>query len=150
MGGPSKPGSPLVQDVTATPSADSGEPASPPVQRPLRYGVIIDSESLEAWQMDVLENLVASGNAKLVALILPERKKEPGRFSFSRPGEFVRCPWHGWEYDLKTGQSWCDPDDIKVKTYAARIEPGEELVKGPYVVDTFPVTVEEDYVVVEV
>lgn len=75
---------------------------------------------------------------------------EPGRFSFSRPGEFVRCPWHGWEYDLKTGQSWCDPDDIKVKTYAARIEPGEELVKGPYVVDTFPVTVEEDYVVVEV
>lgn len=75
---------------------------------------------------------------------------EPGRFSFSRPGEFVRCPWHGWEYDLKTGQSWCDPDDIKVKTYATRIEPGEELVKGPYVVDTFPVTVEEDYVVVEV
>ena len=29
---------------------------------------------------------------------------EPGRFSFSRPGEFVRCPWHGWEYDLESGE----------------------------------------------
>src|SRR3546814_4994960 len=28
---------------------------------------------------------------------------EPGTFSFSRAGEFVRCPWHGWEYDIRTG-----------------------------------------------
>ena len=75
---------------------------------------------------------------------------EPGRFSYSRAGEFVRCPWHGWEYDLRTGQSWCDPGDIKVKTYVTSVEPGENLVKGPYVVDTFPVSIEEDYVVVDV
>lgn len=75
---------------------------------------------------------------------------EPGRFSYSRAGEFIRCPWHGWEYDLRTGQSWCDPKDTKVKTYATKVEPGEKIVKGPYVADTFPVTVEDDYIVVEV
>jgi hypothetical protein len=30
------------------------------------------------------------------------------------------------------------------------VEPGENLVKGPYVAETFPVSVEEEYVVVEV
>jgi 3-phenylpropionate/trans-cinnamate dioxygenase ferredoxin subunit len=74
---------------------------------------------------------------------------EPGQFSFTRKGEFVRCPWHGWEYDIKTGQSWCDPKDTKVKRYVTSVEPGETLVKGPYVAESFPVSVEEDYIVVE-
>ena len=30
----------------------------------------------------------------------------PGEFSYSRKGEILRCPWHGWEFDVKTGQSW--------------------------------------------
>ena len=27
----------------------------------------------------------------------------------------VRCPWHGWEYDLRTGQSWFDPGHVLVR-----------------------------------
>ena len=26
-----------------------------------------------------------------------------------RQGEFLRCPWHGWEFEIATGQSYCDP-----------------------------------------
>jgi 3-phenylpropionate/trans-cinnamate dioxygenase ferredoxin subunit len=74
---------------------------------------------------------------------------EPGRFDYSRPGELLKCPWHGWEYDIRTGQSWCDPEDTKVRTYEVKVEPGEALAKGPFVAETFPVSVEEDYVVVE-
>ena len=33
----------------------------------------------------------------------------PGNYRYSRPGEIIRCPWHGWEFDVRTGQSWCDP-----------------------------------------
>jgi hypothetical protein len=29
------------------------------------------------------------------------------------------------------------------------VEPGEQLVKGPYVAETFPITVDEEYLVVE-
>ena len=27
----------------------------------------------------------------------------------SDPGEIIRCPWHGREFDIRTGQSCCDP-----------------------------------------
>ena len=74
---------------------------------------------------------------------------EPGHFDYSRPGELLKCPWHNWEYDIRTGQSWCDPGHSWVKTYNVAVEKGASLVQGPYVAETFPVQVEQDYVVVE-
>jgi len=74
----------------------------------------------------------------------------PGEYRFSRAGEMVKCPWHGWEFDIRTGQSWSDPRRTFVKKYPVSVEPGTELVKGPYVAESFPVTVEDDYVILEV
>ena len=74
---------------------------------------------------------------------------EPGHYRVARRGELLRCPWHGWEFDLCTGQSWCDPATMQVKSYPVSVEPGARLAKGPYVAETFPVSVEHDYVVVE-
>ena len=83
----------------------------------------------------------------------------PGEYSYTRPGEIIRCPWHGWEYDLKTGQSWFDPRSVRVRAYEVTVAPGQELVsepgmegfaKGPYVAETYPVSVEKTYLVVEV
>jgi nitrite reductase/ring-hydroxylating ferredoxin subunit len=85
--------------------------------------------------------------AACVALL---QSDEPGQYRRSRVGELLRCPWHGWEYDMRTGQSYCDPKHTRVRSYPIRIEPGEALAKGPYVAETFPVTVEESYVLVEV
>ena len=62
----------------------------------------------------------------------------------------LRCPWHGWEFDVRTGQSWCEPSRIRVKRYPAEVADGEAVVRGPYVADTFPVTVQDQYVVVEI
>ena len=76
--------------------------------------------------------------------------KQPGRFDYSRPGEMLKCPWHNWEFDIRTGQSWCDPNDVRVRLYAVHVEPGEALAKGPFVAETFAVSVEQDYVVVDV
>jgi nitrite reductase/ring-hydroxylating ferredoxin subunit len=74
---------------------------------------------------------------------------EPGTYDYSRPGEILRCPWHGWEFDVRTGQSWCDPQRMRLVNYAVSVEPGAKLVEGPYVAETFAVSVEDDYVVVE-
>lgn len=73
----------------------------------------------------------------------------PGKYRIARHGEFVRCPWHGWEYEISTGQSWCDPKSTVARQFKIAVESGEELVKGPYVAESFPVTVEQQYVVVE-
>jgi 3-phenylpropionate/trans-cinnamate dioxygenase ferredoxin subunit len=86
-------------------------------------------------------------HGKLTGLVLSD---EPGEYTYSRPGEIIRCPWHGWEFDIRTGKSWCDPRRIRVKNYPVSVEPGARLVEGPYVAETFRVSVEADYVVVDV
>jgi 3-phenylpropionate/trans-cinnamate dioxygenase ferredoxin subunit len=73
----------------------------------------------------------------------------PGTYQYTRPGEIVRCPWHGWEFDVRTGRSWCDPKRVRLLNYAVTVEPGAKLVEGPYVAETFQVSVEDEYVVVE-
>ncbi|HYZ34568.1 MAG TPA: Rieske (2Fe-2S) protein [Crenalkalicoccus sp.] len=73
----------------------------------------------------------------------------PGEYRYERRGEMVRCPWHSWEFDIRTGRSWFDPRRVGVRQYPAEVAPGAALVEGPYVAETFPVRVEERYVVVE-
>jgi nitrite reductase/ring-hydroxylating ferredoxin subunit len=73
----------------------------------------------------------------------------PGHYSCSRPGEMVKCPWHGWEFDIRTGQSWCDPSRLRIRQYPVSVRPGTQLVEGPYVAESFPVRLEDNYVVVE-
>ena len=85
----------------------------------------------------------------------------PGGYILSRQGEILRCPWHGWEFDIRTGQSWFDPRRVRVRRYDVTLEPAElpaagapnsaeEREKGPYIAETYPVTVERQHVVVEV
>jgi 3-phenylpropionate/trans-cinnamate dioxygenase ferredoxin subunit len=73
----------------------------------------------------------------------------PGEYHLARSGEFIRCPWHGWEFDIRTGQSWCDPKSVRARQFHVRVEPGSELLKGPYVAETFQVFLEEDYLVID-
>jgi predicted TIM-barrel fold metal-dependent hydrolase len=65
------------------------------------------------------------------------------------PGEMVRCPWHYWEFDIRTGRSRFDPARVKTRSYEARVESGAALQEGRYRAETFAVRVERDYVVVD-
>jgi nitrite reductase/ring-hydroxylating ferredoxin subunit len=90
------------------------------------------------------------------------RSSVPGEYDYVRRGEVIRCPWHQWEFDVRTGQSWFDPIKTRVRRYEARVEPGgsspaaeDEMVaagleKGPFTAETYPVSVDERYVVIEV
>ncbi len=75
---------------------------------------------------------------------------EPGQYRMTRHGELVRCPWHGWEFDIRTGKSWCDPARTRVKSFDVSVSKGGALTEGPYQAETFPVSIDEDYVVVEI
>lgn len=74
---------------------------------------------------------------------------EPGIYAYVRRGEMIRCPWHYWEFDIRTGKSWFDPRRVQVRQFPAHVENGAALVEGPYKAETFPVRVEDDYVVVD-
>lgn len=81
---------------------------------------------------------------------------EPGVYETPGPLELLRCPWHGWQYDVRTGQSWCEPERSRTVTFPVRVAhgdellaAGEELVPGPLVAETVKVSLEEDYVVIE-
>src|SRR6185295_16153946 len=52
----------------------------------------------------------------------------PGEYVTSRANEIIRCPWHGWEFDLRTGQSWFDPRAVRVRRYDVTVEPGALLL----------------------
>ena len=78
------------------------------------------------------------------------QSSDPGEIEYTKLGEIIRCPWHGWEFDIRTGQSWCDPDSVHARTYSVDVEPGASLAKGPFEAETVPVTVEHDYVVITV
>ncbi|MCW3065376.1 MAG: Rieske (2Fe-2S) protein [Solirubrobacterales bacterium] len=98
----------------------------------------------------------------------------PGEFSYDDSRSLLRCPWHGWEYDLETGQSYFDS---RARSYPVDVEGGEalrpqvedgsaapideanhaqaavglpsaRLQPGPYVAETYPIEIEDDYVVV--
>lgn len=84
----------------------------------------------------------------------------PGEYDYDPHQSFVKCVWHGWEFDLKNGKSWFDPDRKRVRPYQVSVESGARIaeqepsahgrVPGPYIVQTFAVSVEDDYLVVEV
>ena len=85
----------------------------------------------------------------------------PGAITYSRRGEILTCAWHGWEFDIRTGRSWCAPERLRVRRYEVSVEPGAALaataaatlpgrVPGPYVAETYPVLVEGQYLVVEI
>jgi len=72
----------------------------------------------------------------------------PGEYAWSGERKLLQCPWHGWEFDLETGQSYFDPARTRVRRYEVEVAHGAGLQKGPYVAQVFPVDVEDEYVVV--
>jgi nitrite reductase (NADH) small subunit len=76
---------------------------------------------------------------------------EPGQYVYGKDGEIVRCPWHGWEFDITTGKSVFDPFKCLVRTYEVEVVDGKELISEEWPsVETFPVAVDGRWIVVTV
>jgi 3-phenylpropionate/trans-cinnamate dioxygenase ferredoxin subunit len=66
---------------------------------------------------------------------------EPGCYAYDDARKLVKCPWHGWEFELETGRSWVEPDRTRVRPYSVAVEP------GPYTAETVDVEVRREQVV---
>jgi nitrite reductase/ring-hydroxylating ferredoxin subunit len=81
-----------------------------------------------------------------------------GEYIWEKDGEIVRCPLHGWEFDLTTGRSIFNPHKVRVKTYDVTVElpDGSQEKKTLSAddpdpgVETFSVTLEAGMIVVHV
>lgn len=97
----------------------------------------------------------------------------PGEISLDMSRTFVTCPWHGYEYDIETGRSWC-PEDGRARGFGTDVGSGSELehaveggtvatftdrasfdpvthrTEGPYTATVIPLEVQEEYLIVSV
>lgn len=48
-------------------------------------------------------------------------------WGWDREGEILACPWHGWEFDLMSGEHLSDPK-YRLITYATEVEDGTVYV----------------------
>jgi nitrite reductase/ring-hydroxylating ferredoxin subunit len=46
------------------------------------------------------------------------------KLEYGREGEILRCPWHGWEFDLLTGEHLVD-ERTRLKSYEVEVAAGE-------------------------
>ena len=67
-----------------------------------------------------------------------------GSYRYDDPGTIIRCPWHGWEFDITTGESWCEPAEVRTKTYPVHV--GEDEVTE---VEHYDVSVSDPYLFVD-
>ena len=52
----------------------------------------------------------------------------PGRYALTAES-VLRCPWHGWEFDLETGRCR-DDESMRVAVYPADVRDGRVFVKA--------------------
>jgi nitrite reductase/ring-hydroxylating ferredoxin subunit len=83
----------------------------------------------------------------------------PGDVRLDESRQMLTCPWHGWEFDLRNGQSYWNPRRTRARLFPVSVESGEavqrgladgteERVPGPYTAEVIPVAIEDEYVVV--
>ena len=94
-------------------------------------GVIAHGDELVAYENrcahqggPVCEGVVLG---RVEAVVTPEGKLVGERFSETEP--HIVCPWHGWEYDLRTGCCAADPR-FALRRYEVVCREGEVYVRA--------------------
>ena len=49
-------------------------------------------------------------------------------FVYERAGQIVRCAWHGWEFDIRSGESLVDPN-IRARRFPVSVDAGDIYIQ---------------------
>ena len=53
---------------------------------------------------------------------------KPGELALEEATPVIACPWHGWEFDVKTGEAIWDPN-LRIRTFPVAIAEGRVFVE---------------------
>jgi len=53
------------------------------------------------------------------------RQTDKTEFVYERAGEIIRCAWHGWEFDIRSGKCLVD-DKLKARTFPVQVD-GDDI-----------------------
>jgi nitrite reductase (NADH) small subunit len=53
---------------------------------------------------------------------------DPHEYVYGKDDRVIRCPWHGWEFDLESGRSLLEPQRIGLRTYRVTQTDGEVVL----------------------
>lgn len=54
----------------------------------------------------------------------------PGEMKYGMEGEVLRCPWHGYEFSMATGECLFIGMKMRAKTYPVEVREGRVLISG--------------------
>jgi nitrite reductase/ring-hydroxylating ferredoxin subunit len=80
--------------------------------------------------MFAVHNLCTHQSGPVCAGILSGRltAAQPGGMELDATMPILACPWHGWEFDLRTGRALRDAQH-RLRTFPIRVENGRVLVE---------------------
>jgi len=83
------------------------------------------------WRDEIyaISNLCAHQGGPLCRGVLSARltAAEPGDLTIDESAPLLACPWHGWEFDVRSGRAVLDPN-IRARTFPARMAEGRVLI----------------------
>lgn len=53
---------------------------------------------------------------------------QPNVLMMDRPGQILRCPWHGFEFDICSGKSVADQGKLKLRRFDVEIADSEVFI----------------------
>ena len=56
-----------------------------------------------------------------------DRETGDQRLEYVKEGEILNCPWHGWEYNLNTGNC-LSRDDVTLPSFLVEVDEGEVFI----------------------
>lgn len=63
--------------------------------------------------------------ADLSGTMLPS---PPGQLEYGMEGVVLRCPWHGWEYDVRTGEALFGTDRRRLATFPVTVQDDKVII----------------------
>ena len=87
----------------------------------LEIGLFRVGQQVVAWRNHCPHMAAPVCRGRVTGTLLPS---EVYRYTPGRDGEVLQCPWHGWEFDLLTGEHLAAGSGARLRGYPVEVVDG--------------------------